>query len=143
MDEFYAALETLSTNPSDSAARTSLQQAGTAVAAYLNDASQRLTQLRSDVNIDVKTAVTQINSYTQQIADLNRQITAATAAGSAANELKDQRDALVDELAKLADIQVSEIVTGTQPDGTEIKTLSITVDGSTLVYGNKARQLET
>ncbi|EGO64738.1 flagellar hook-associated protein FlgK [Acetonema longum] len=142
MDEFYGLLETLSTNPGDSAARTALQQAGAAVAVYLNDASQRLTQLRSDVNVDVKTTVTQINSYTQQIAELNQRITTASAAGSAANELKDQRDALIDELAKLAGIRVSEIVTGTQSDGTETKVLSITVDGSTLVNGDKARQLE-
>jgi flagellar hook-associated protein 1 FlgK len=142
MDEFYAALEDLSTDPSSSSARAVVLETGTAVCAYLNDAAERLTQLRDDINSDVKTSVEQINSYALQIAELNQQISVASASGASTNELEDRRDALIDELSALTDIEVTETAAGTKSDGTELTTYTITVAGSTLVSGNKARQLE-
>lgn len=133
MDEFYSALEALSEDPSSSAARAEVLEAGSAVCAYLNDAAKRLTQLRNDVNSDVKTAVTEINSYAQQIADLNQRIGVATAAGASASELEDQRDALVDKLSELVDVEVIQ---------NDNNTYTVTVGGATLVSGNKARELE-
>lgn len=131
MSEFYDALEDLSTDMSSSAQAVVLET-GAAVCQYLNDAAERIASLRSDVNGEVKTAVEQINSYAQQIASLNQQISVATASGTAANELKDQRDALIDKLSAIADIDVVQ-------DG---ESYTITIAGATLVSGNKAKELE-
>lgn len=133
MDDFYAALEDLSTDPSSSSARAEVVETGNTVCQYLNDVSERLTQLRSDINSDVKTTVEQINSYTQQIASLNQQITLATASGAVANELQDARDALIDELSALVDIEVTQ---------TDAGICTITIGNATLVNGSTARQLE-
>lgn len=142
MDEFYTALEDLSSDASSSSARAVVKQTGNAICEYLNNVSAELTKLRADINSDVKMTVESINSYTQQIAELNQQIQVASASGADANELKDARAVLIDKLSKLAKIEVGEVTVGTQSDGTKVTITSITINGSTLVAGNHARQLE-
>lgn len=133
MDEFNAELENLATDPSSETARAVVLEKANALCATLNDAAVQLTRLRSDVNSDVNTTVEQINSYTTQIADLNKQIGVAKAAGASTNELEDQQGVLVDELSGLVGIDVTK-----SDDGV----FTITVAGNTLVSGNKAQQLE-
>lgn len=133
LDDFYADLENLSTDPGDTSARKVVLEDAETLCDTLNEASGSLTSLRNDINSDVKTTVDQINSYAAQIADLNKQISLATASGASANELKDQRGLLVDELSNLVGIDV------TQSDDGSFK---ITVEGTTLVSGNNAKELE-
>lgn len=142
MDDFYSALEDLSNDPSSSASRAAVLEYGQAVCDYLNDASQRLSDLRDDVNTDIKTTVNEVNSYTQQIADLNQRISLASASGASTSDLEDQRDLLIDSLSSLVDVDVTQTTIGTAADGTAITTYALSVNGSTLVDGGKARQLE-
>lgn len=142
MDDFYSALEDLSSDPSSSASRAAVSEYGQAVCDYLNDAAQRLSDLRDDVNTDIKTTVDEINSYTQQIADLNQRISSAAASGASTSNLEDQRDVLLDSLSSLVDVDVSQKTIGTAADGTDITTYTLSVNGTTLVDGDKARQLE-
>lgn len=133
LDDFYAALESLSTDPSDTTARAVVLEDAENLCSILNEASASLTELRNDINSDVKTTVEQINSYASQIADLNKQIAVATASGASANELEDQRGILVDELSGLVGIDVTECEDGS---------LTISIEGTNLVSGNKAKELE-
>jgi flagellar hook-associated protein 1 FlgK len=141
MSNFYAALETLSTDNS-AAARATVIGYGEDICAYFNEAASSLTELRTEVNIAVKTTVEQINSYASQIADLNRQITVAATAGATTNELEDRRDLLIDELSALADVSVTASTVYTAADGSTTSSYTITINGSELVSGNNARQLE-
>jgi flagellar hook-associated protein 1 FlgK len=133
LDDFYAALESLSTDPSDTTARAVVLEDAENLCSILNEASASLTELRNDINSDVKTTVEQINSYASQIADLNKQIAVATASGASANELEDQRGILVDELSGLVGLDVTECEDGS---------LTISIEGTNLVSGNKAKELE-
>ncbi len=133
MNEFYAAMETLSDNASDNAARADVMQSAKAVCAYLNDASTRLTEIRENLNTSVGTLVNQINSYAEQIANLNKQIRQASVVGASTNELEDKRTLLIDELTKLTGISVKE---------TDDGMVNISVNGDTLVNEGNARQLE-
>lgn len=133
LDNFYADLEQLSTDPGDTSARAVVLEAAKSLCTALNEASSSLSALRSDINSDVKTTVEQINSYATQIAALNKQISVASASGADANELEDQRGVLVDKLSGLVGIEVSE---------GDNDTLTITVEGTNLVSGSKARALE-
>lgn len=142
MSEFYAALETLSTNANDSAARAKVYETGKAVCQYFNAAAQSLTQLRNDTNTEVKTTVDQINSYAKQIAELNQQISTAASAGASTNELEDRRDLLVDKLSQLTDVSVTANTINTASDGTTTASYTVSINGQELVSGNRARQLE-
>lgn len=133
LDDFYTDLETLATSPSDASARAVVLEEAANLCNTLNEASASLTALRSDVNSDVKTAVEQINSYAEQIATLNNQIAVASASGASANELEDQRGLLVDELSGLIGITVTE---------TDKGELNIAIEGTTLVNGDNAKELE-
>jgi flagellar hook-associated protein 1 len=133
LNTFNTDLESLSTDPTSTSVRaTVLEQANTLCSA-INDTASELTQLRSDVNNDVKTTVAQINSYTTQIATLNKQIVVANASGASSNELKDQQGVLVDKLSELVGVNVTQ-----NDDGV----LKITVGNSVLVNGSDSKQLE-
>lgn len=133
LDTFNKDLATLAEDPSSTTDRATVMGDAENFCSTLNDASTQLTQLRSDVNGEVKTAVEQINSYSTQIADLNQKISIAKAAGASANELEDQQGVLVDKLSGIVGITTTK-----SDDGA----INITVDGSTLVSGNNAKQLE-
>jgi len=142
MKDFNDALEALSTNAGDSAARAKVYETGKAVCEYFNAAAKSLTQLRNDANNEVKTTVDQVNSYARQIAELNQKISSAVSAGAATNELEDRRDLLVDELAKLTDVNVTANKINTAGDGTITSSYTLSINGQQLVSGNNARQLE-
>ncbi|HPR97463.1 MAG TPA: flagellar hook-associated protein FlgK [Thermotogota bacterium] len=94
----------------------------------------RFNELRDNLNQDIKDTVSQINSITGQIGDLNSQIRMAYLGNSSPNDLLDERDRLLDELTQYADTTIKsgenghlEIYIGQQvvvhgDDVTEIKT---------------------
>ncbi|WP_026497349.1 flagellar hook-associated protein FlgK [Butyrivibrio sp. WCD3002] len=85
---------------------------------YFNHMSTSLQNLQNDINQEIKMDCDTINSYAQQICSLNEQINVIEMQGSKANELRDQRDELLDKLSKIVDIEVTEtkVVDVNQPD---------------------------
>ena len=71
-----------------------------------------LCQYQENLNRSIIKEVNNINSYAQEIEDLNRKIVAIEAGQEHANDLRDRRNYLLDELSKLANISFSENVTG-------------------------------
>lgn len=136
MEDFYGTLEDLSTNPSDTTARTTLRSVAEELCSWLNNAAEDLEQIQEDLNTEVVTTVAQINSYSQQIADLNDQIRLAAASGASTNELQDQRTLLVDKLSELVEIEVTQSTD-------DVAEFTITTNGGTLVSDGTAKLLET
>ncbi len=85
---------------------------------YFNHMSSALKQLQNDINQEIKMDADAINSYAQQICSLNEQINKIEMQGSRANELRDQRDEILDKLSKIVNIEVTEtkVVDVNQPD---------------------------
>lgn len=138
MTNFYDSLEELGKSAADASVRVSLRENGAAVCQYLNDASTRLAEERAGVNQDLKTNVTQLNAYAEQLAALNESISRATAAGAAANELQDQRDLLLDKLSGLTGLAVTKTAQG----GDEENPLfSVSIGSQTLVSGGSCHTL--
>ena len=134
MTNFHDALESLSKASADSSVRTTVEAYGEAFCQYLHDAAASLQEQREGVNQDVKASVDQINSYAKQLADLNQTIAQAKASGSAANELQDQRDLLLDKLSAVAGITVTKTV---QSGGDENNPIwSVSIGSQTLVNGS-------
>ena len=71
-----------------------------------------LYQYQHNLNQSIYKDVNTINSYAQEIEDLNRRIVAIEAGQEHANDLRDRRNYLLDELSKLASISFSEDITG-------------------------------
>ncbi|QEZ44330.1 flagellar hook-associated protein FlgK [Cupriavidus oxalaticus] len=108
MQKFFAAVQAVADTPADPAARQGMLSAGQALVGQVRSASNYFKQLQSGVNEQVGTAVTQVNAYTRQIANLNGEITRLKAAsgGQPPNDLLDQRDQAVAELTRLVGAKV-------------------------------------
>jgi len=135
ISKFFASLQQLSTNPSDSSLRQAVLTAAQNVANAFNSTARNLNQQESSLNSNVTQDVQQINTLTAQIAGLNQQISSLQDVGQGAGALIDQRDAAINQLSGLID--VSEI----QSDGTGL-TLT-TSNGSPLVTGGQSFALST
>lgn len=75
---------------------------------YFNNMYGNLQNLQSDVNDEIKMRADKINSIAQDIATINKQINIIEVTGTTANELRDKRDVLLDELSGIVDIKISE-----------------------------------
>lgn len=133
INNFYSSLQDLSKDPTSLPARTSLKENAITLAKYFNDMSGSLQSLQTQYNSNVKSDVDQINSYANQIRDLNEQIYNYELSGEKANTLRDQRGLLVDKLSKIANINVQETQVGILGNGIPDMRFSIQIGGHDLV----------
>ncbi|NYT35519.1 flagellar hook-associated protein FlgK [Allopusillimonas soli] len=110
LQKFFDGMQAVASAPADSAARQELLGRAAGLVSQLNDTSRFLDEQRGNINTQLSTVVTQINSYAERIRDLNQQITSARAGttGHEPNDLLDQRDQLVSELNQLVDVRTVE-----------------------------------
>ena len=108
MDSYYEALQTLSQEPENLTARTLVRQTTIALTEGLGIISQDLKDLQSELNFQFKQAVEEVNSYAERIAQLNETIYKAELEGGKANDLRDQRELLLDELSELVPVDYYE-----------------------------------
>ncbi|KNC93701.1 flagellar hook-associated protein FlgK [Trabulsiella odontotermitis] len=135
LQDFFATLQTLVSNAEDPAARQALLGKAGGLVNQFKVTDQYLRDQDKQVNLSISSSVEQINSYAQQIANLNEKITKMTGVGAGAspNDLLDQRDQLVSELNQIVGVEVNV------QDGS---TFNVTMaNGYNLVQGSKANQL--
>ncbi|MCK8059839.1 MULTISPECIES: flagellar hook-associated protein FlgK [unclassified Fusibacter] len=108
MDQFYSSLHELNKNPESLTTRALVRQRAIALTGGLNSMSESLKKFQKDTDFNVQVTATQVNSYAQQIVDLNRVIYNSELSGGTANDLRDQRNLLVDKLSELIDIDYFE-----------------------------------
>jgi flagellar hook-associated protein 1 len=112
IENFWNSWQVLSKEPENLTARAALKESAIAMTDAFNHTSRQLSDLSDDIteNIDVK--VKEINSFTDQIARLNNEIFRIEGLGNDANDLRDQRDLLADDLSKIINITVRETENG-------------------------------
>lgn len=139
-DSFYRSLEDVKNDPGDVAVRTTFIGKAQALSEYFNSMSLQLSNLQQDVNDQVKIAVDQINSIAEQISTLNKQINIIEIKGTSANELRDERNLLVDELAKYVNVEVTEspiyTTSATDENGKPLGELTGTSRFTVVIAGN-------
>lgn len=92
-----------------------------------------LSEYQDNLNYKIKQQVDKINDYGKRIQELNAEILKIEAAGvEKANDLKDEKNRLIDELSKMGDISVSE-----DPDGNSI----IRFEGKDFVTADSVNQI--
>ncbi|MGB8667266.1 MAG: flagellar hook-associated protein FlgK [Serratia inhibens] len=133
MQDFFSNLQNLVSNAGDDAARQTVLGKANGLVNQFNNTDKYLRDMDSGVNQQLSDSALQINSYSQQIAKLNEEITRLRGSGGEPNALLDQRDQLVTDLNKVVGVQV------TQQDG-DAYTVSF-ANGLTLVQGNNAYQV--
>ncbi|MCH5333504.1 MAG: flagellar hook-associated protein FlgK [Agathobacter sp.] len=141
--EMFNALDTLKTNGGDRNVRNQFINQAQSLCTYFNALSQSLTEMQADCNEEIKSTVDNINAISEKIALLNREINIIEVRGGYANELRDQRALLVDELSAIVDVETQEFdvhnTYGQDLGGTNYRVI---INGQVLVDGNDYRTLE-
>jgi len=135
MSDFWDAWQDLVNNPSGAAEREMVAWSGENLALNFNRIYNDLSQIQNDMNSYVSQTVDDINFKAEQIAGINEKIVKIETSGANANDLRDERDVWVNELAKMIDITYHEEGNG-----------SFTIesgDGGILVEGATSNALAT
>lgn len=130
IDAFFAAVRDVEADPTNLAARETLLSAGADLASRSQSLHHALNALEKEVEERAAASVADVNTLTRRIADLNRQITMGS---PPSNDLLDQRDAAVRELAGQIGVRTA------MQDGNVLNVY--TADGHALVLGTETRAL--
>lgn len=108
LQSFFDGVQDLSTDPSSIAARQVLLSQGQALVNRFNTVYEQVFQQNETVNTEMKNVASQITQLAEGIANLNDAIRAVSAnnVGQLPNDLLDQRDEAVRQLAEMVGIQV-------------------------------------
>jgi len=132
-DQFFNAWQQLADHPEEPSRSDGVRSAAIDLTTTLNSTASKLDALTSELGDSLGSDVTQINTLADKLATLNAQIGAAKAVGTAPNDLLDQREAVLDELASLGG--VTSLSTD---EGTSI----VSLGGRSLVQGSNAHHLD-
>ncbi len=108
-NDMYTALGEVAKNAGDATTKSQFIGFAGSLAYYFNSMAENLGKLQTDTNTEIKNEVDQINSFAAELASINQQINVIELSGVTANELRDQRDLIIDKLSKIVDVEVSEM----------------------------------
>ncbi len=135
LQSYFKSLHDLSTDPSSTPVRQVVLSEAETLTTVFNGTHARLNDLENGINLEVSTAINQINSYAESIAKLNKSILITQGAGPnvEANDLLDQRQTLINKLAELVSVNTVE-----QDDGS----MNVFIGkGHSLVVGTQSQSL--
>ncbi len=134
----FKSLEEVRKTPSDTSFRNQFISTAQSFAEYFNTTYTNLQRLQEDCNLEIKARASKINSISEQIASLNKQINVIESGGNKANDLRDKRALLIDELSAIVPTEIEEIpiTDSNNPDrNTGLNTYVVRIAGQTLVNG--------
>jgi flagellar hook-associated protein 1 len=135
MSDFWNAWQDLSNNPSGSVERSVLVAKSETLATTFSNNYQDLQTVQTDIDTMIKGNVDEINLLSEKIGSLNQKIVQMEAGGDTANDFRDQRDQLLNDLSELIDIDSFENANG----GVTVSVGS----GQPLVEGTNVYRLST
>lgn len=97
--KFFASFQNAATPPISTDTKKAVVKQASTLADQINYAYNQLKKTSDDCQGVLETNVTDVNSYLDQVNELNKQIRGVSALGQAPNDLMDKRDYLIDELS--------------------------------------------
>lgn len=141
----FDSLEELKKNPPSLDNRNGYISSALTLTDYFHSVSNQLSSLQEDINQVISTKTAMVNGTAQKIATLNKQINLIEQKGGKANELRDERAVLIDDLSKLIPVEVKEeeVVNSNYPDRyTGMTSYTVKINGQTLVNSYEYNELE-
>lgn len=127
LEEFWNAWEDLSNNPGGLLERSILLKKATTLSERFRFLYNRLIQMKNEMSGNLNIGLQELNTLTDEVASLNGKIVAAEVAGTGANDLRDQRNTLIEKISQFTDIHTLEMANGS--------VMVITASGMALVDG--------
>ena len=113
IDNLWGSVQELAKDPSNSVNQGVLVQRCQEFIERASAVYQGLCEYQDNINYKIKTQVDTINEYGERIAELNDEILKIESGKfEKANDLRDQRNQLIDELAAMGNISIKETVEG-------------------------------
>lgn len=134
LDQFWDSLQDLHREPDFNSVREVVVQRAQVLVESISGTRGQLQRLRENMNENIPLKVSEVNSLATRLADLNVQIGKISATGSLPNDLLDTRDAILEELSELVDIEV------VQDHGNMV---GVTIGGASLVHRGTSYALMT
>ena len=134
MNSFWDSWAELANNPQSGSARQSVVQVGEHLVNTFNHLHKRLTDLQENLDNELNVGIEKVNAILHQVADLNEKIATAEGSGIVANDYRDRRDHLLEELSGLVGIGITE-----KNDGM----VTVTLSGRILVERDAVNELGT
>lgn len=133
--EFFDSIYNVVNSPEETGLRHTTIVEAQALSQQIQFVNAELDQLRLDLNNAVKDGVTEINSLLSSIGTLNKDIVKIEGGSIAtANDLRDQRDLKLKELAELTNITTHEMPSGE---------INVSINGNNVVFGSTVATLAT
>ena len=143
--DMFNTLNALKSDAGNTAIRAQAVSEAQKLTNYFNDTANQLSTLQETVNDEIKSTVDNINSIAKKISLLNKQINTIEIAGGTANDLRDSRDLLIDELSAIVTVDASEakVVNSNYPDmQTGATSFTLKIDGQILIKDNDYFEME-
>lgn len=137
-NNFFSALTELQKKPEDNTVRNSVINAGKSMADYFNNLYTNLRNVQIDANEEIKNQCDRVNTLAENISSLNKQINMIEVHNGNANDLRDQRNQLVDELSAIINVETNE-----QDMGNGVTYYTVRVNGQDLVSNYNYNTLVT
>lgn len=134
LDQFWDSLQDLSREPDFDSVREVVVQRAQVLVESIGNTRDQLQNLRNNINTNIPIKVDEINSLATRLAEINVQIGKISATGSLPNDLLDTRDALLERLSELIDIEVVQ---------DHVNMVGVTVGGASLVHRGTAYSMAT
>ena len=133
LTEFWDSWSELATNSDSISGRKAVVATAGRLISGFQQLSKKMTDLRDAANGEVNSMVSDINEMTGEIARINQQIARAELDGTSANDLRDARDRVIQDLAQLVDVRTID-----KPDGST----SVLMGAMTLVDGPQNMKID-
>lgn len=113
IEDFWVSLQELAKEPDSIVTRATLIQSAVSFIEHAENIYEQIQTYQIDLNTQIQTKVDRINEIGEEIKELNNQIRFYECTGlEKANDLRDQRNLLLDELGELVDISYTEETDG-------------------------------
>jgi flagellar hook-associated protein 1 FlgK len=112
IEGFWSAWQDVSKEPENLTARAALKEKSLALTDAFNQTGQQLDNLSNDLTSNISTKVDEVNTTLTQVANLNSEIFRVEGLGNDANDLRDQRDLMVDNLSQIINVTATDTSSG-------------------------------
>ncbi|MFG0316027.1 MAG: flagellar hook-associated protein FlgK [Planctomycetota bacterium JB042] len=131
---FFDAASLVGTTPEDAVLRQGFLSSADSLASSFRSKASSLTSLRTNSLLEAQAIVDEANGLLREVADLNGVIKKQSAIGDQANDLRDRRSIVLEQLSELV---------GAQEFVLEDGTANVTVGSTTLVTGSNANEIQS
>ena len=113
LEGLWKAVQELQKEPESKVARTSLVETANTFIERCQNIVKQLKSFRQDINLKIKNTVDRVNAIGKRIDELNAIIRKEEAGGHSANDYRDERNKLLDELGSYVKMDYKELKDGT------------------------------